>query len=242
MSASGAVASSPAHCGLSGSVVLGDHAMLGGGVGIADHVTVGARAQVGAASGVMHDIPAGERWGGAPAVPMRDFFRQVAAVQALAQGKKGRQQWLTMPGSALESIDIMRLMKLLPHRYPFLLVDRIIDIDGDNSAIGIKNVTVNEPHFQGHFPDQPVMPGVLIIEAMAQTAGAICIHKMSREKPSLVYFMTIDNAKFRRPVVPGDRLELHVKKAQEPRQHLALRLRGRWSTAPRSRRRTSPPC
>ena len=69
----------------------------------------------------------------------------------------------------------MQLMKLLPHRYPFLLVDRIIEIDGDNSAIGIKNVTVNEPHFQGHFPEQPVMPGVLIIEAMAQTAGAICI-------------------------------------------------------------------
>ena len=134
-------------------------------------------------------------------------------------------------GSALGSIDIMRLMKLLPHRYPFLLVDRIIDIDGDNSAIGIKNVTVNEPHFQGHFPDQPVMPGVLIIEAMAQTAGAICIHKMAGEKPSLVYFMTIDNAKFRRPVVPGDRLELRVKKAQESRHHLALRLRGhgRWS-------------
>jgi 3-hydroxyacyl-[acyl-carrier-protein] dehydratase len=115
---------------------------------------------------------------------------------------------------ALQSIDILRLMKLLPHRYPFLLVDRIIEIDGDNSAVGIKNVTMNEPHFQGHFPDQPVMPGVLIIEAMAQTAGAICIHKMSREKPSLVYFMTIDNAKFRRPVVPGDRLEIHVRKVK----------------------------
>jgi 3-hydroxyacyl-[acyl-carrier-protein] dehydratase len=108
----------------------------------------------------------------------------------------------------------MRLMKLLPHRYPFLLVDKIIDIDGDDSATGIKNVTANEPHFQGHFPDQPVMPGVLIIEAMAQTAGAICIHKMAGEKPSLVYFMTIDNAKFRRPVVPGDRLELRVKKVK----------------------------
>ena len=111
-------------------------------------------------------------------------------------------------------MDIMRLMKLLPHRYPFLLVDKIIDIDGDDSATGIKNVTANEPHFQGHFPDQPVMPGVLIIEAMAQTAGAICIHKMAGEKPSLVYFMTIDNAKFRRPVVPGDRLELRVKKVK----------------------------
>lgn len=114
--------------------------------------------------------------------------------------------------TALEAADIMRLMRLLPHRYPFLLVDRIIDIDQDNSAIGIKNVTVNEPHFQGHFPEQPVMPGVLIVEAMAQTAGAICLITMGDGKPSLVYFMTIDNAKFRRPVMPGDRLELHVKK------------------------------
>ncbi len=114
----------------------------------------------------------------------------------------------------LQSIDIIRLMKLLPHRYPFLLVDKIIEINGDESAIGIKNVTMNEPHFQGHFPGQPVMPGVLIVEAMAQTAGAICIQKMAGDKPSLVYFMTIDNAKFRRPVVPGDRLEIHVKKVK----------------------------
>ena len=115
--------------------------------------------------------------------------------------------------STLQSIDIMTLLKLLPHRYPFLLVDKIIDIDGDNSAIGIKNVTINEPHFQGHFPEQPVMPGVLIVEAMAQTAGAICIHNKN-DRPSLVYFMTIDGAKFRKPVVPGDRLEIHVKKVK----------------------------
>jgi 3-hydroxyacyl-[acyl-carrier-protein] dehydratase len=118
-------------------------------------------------------------------------------------------------GKTLESLDILRLMRLLPHRYPFLLVDRIVDIDGDNSAVGIKNVTVNEPHFQGHFPEQPVMPGVLIVEAMAQTAGAICIHKLGGAKPSLVYFMTIDNAKFRRPVLPGDRLEIRVTKLKQ---------------------------
>jgi 3-hydroxyacyl-[acyl-carrier-protein] dehydratase len=115
----------------------------------------------------------------------------------------------------LETLDILALFKLLPHRYPLLLVDRIVEIDGDSSAIGIKNVTFNEPHFQGHFPDQPVMPGVLIIEAMAQTAGAICIRSTGAEKPSLVYFMTIDNAKFRRPVVPGDRLEIHVRKLKQ---------------------------
>lgn len=118
-------------------------------------------------------------------------------------------------GTTLDSLDILRLLRTLPHRYPFLLVDKIIEIDGDNSAIGIKNVTINEPHFQGHFPEQPVMPGVLIIEAMAQTAGAICIRSTGEDKPSLVYFMTVDNAKFRRPVVPGDRLEIHVRKLKQ---------------------------
>ena len=117
--------------------------------------------------------------------------------------------------TTLESLDILGIMRLLPHRYPFLLIDRVIEIDGDNSAIGIKNVTCNEPHFQGHFPEQPVMPGVLIVEAMAQTAGAICIRSTGEDKPSLVYFMTIDGAKFRKPVVPGDKLEIHVKKLKQ---------------------------
>jgi len=120
------------------------------------------------------------------------------------------------PGSTtLETMDILKIMGLLPHRYPFLLVDRIVDIDGDNAAVGIKNVTINEPHFQGHFPGQPVMPGVLIIEAMAQTAGAICIHSSADDSPSLVYFMTVDGAKFRRPVVPGDQLAIHVRKLKQ---------------------------
>jgi 3-hydroxyacyl-[acyl-carrier-protein] dehydratase len=118
-------------------------------------------------------------------------------------------------GKTLESFDILRIMQLLPHRYPFLLVDRIIDIDGDNSAIGIKNVTASEPHFMGHFPQQPVMPGVLIIEAMAQTAGAICIASTGEGRPSLVYFMTIDGAKFRKPVMPGDQLHIHVRKQKQ---------------------------
>lgn len=118
-------------------------------------------------------------------------------------------------GKTLDSLDITAILKLLPHRYPFLLIDRVIHIDGDNSAIGIKNVTFNEPHFQGHFPDHPVMPGVLIIEAMAQTAGAICIHSTGDSKPSLVYFLTIDGAKFRKPVVPGDKLEIHVNKIKQ---------------------------
>lgn len=110
----------------------------------------------------------------------------------------------------LEAADIGRILNALPHRYPFLLVDRIVQIDGNRSAVGIKNVTINEPHFQGHFPDRPVMPGVLIVEAMAQTAGAITVMAEDAGTPSVVYFMTIDACKFRKPVLPGDRLELHV--------------------------------
>jgi len=110
--------------------------------------------------------------------------------------------------------DLREILTLLPHRYPFLLVDKIIEIDGDNSAIGIKNVTVNEPHFMGHFPDHPIMPGVLLVEGMAQTAGAICARE-AETGSNLVYFMTIDNARFRKPVVPGDRVEFHVVKQKQ---------------------------
>jgi 3-hydroxyacyl-[acyl-carrier-protein] dehydratase len=116
--------------------------------------------------------------------------------------------------TSLGTAEILEIMKLLPHRYPFLLVDRIIEINGDDSAIGIKNVTANEPQFMGHFPGNPIMPGVLLIEAMAQTAGAICARKISGNT-SLVYFMTIDNARFRKPVVPGDRVEFHVTKQKQ---------------------------
>lgn len=110
--------------------------------------------------------------------------------------------------------ELREILALLPHRYPFLMVDKIIAIDGDNSAIGIKNVTVNEPQFMGHFPDHPIMPGVLLIEGMAQTAGAICARKTGSGS-NLVYFMTIDNARFRKPVVPGDRVEFHVVKQKQ---------------------------
>ena len=118
------------------------------------------------------------------------------------------------PQPKLESADIVKLLELLPHRYPFLLVDRIVDIDSDNSCIGVKNVTYNEQIFTGHFPQAPIFPGVLLIEGMAQTAGAICARK-TRAGTNLVYFMTIDNARFRRPVVPGDRVEFHVVKQKQ---------------------------
>ena len=118
-----------------------------------------------------------------------------------------------MSGETLEAIGIQEILAALPHRYPFLLVDRIIEIRGDEHGIGIKNVTANEPHFLGHFPGNPVMPGVLVLEGMAQTAGTLCIRSIPGQvKPALVYFLTIDKAKFRRPVVPGDTVEYHVKK------------------------------
>jgi len=121
-------------------------------------------------------------------------------------------------GATLETLDIIRILDYLPHRYPFLLIDRVVEIKGDESCVGIKNVTINEPHFQGHFPSRPVMPGVLMIEAMAQTAGVVAMHAQGQaERPKSVYFVTIDKAKFRKPVGPGDRIEFHMTKTAQKR-------------------------
>ena len=112
----------------------------------------------------------------------------------------------------LQSADIQLIQQILPHRYPFLLVDKVVDIDGTNSARGIKNVTFNEPHFQGHFPGTPIMPGVTLVEAMGQTAGVmIGVGGDLVDREALIYFMSIDKCKFRRKVVPGDVVELEIK-------------------------------
>jgi 3-hydroxyacyl-[acyl-carrier-protein] dehydratase len=113
---------------------------------------------------------------------------------------------------ALPSVDLAMIQRMIPHRYPFLFIDRVRDIRVGESAVGVKNVTINEPHFQGHFPNKPVMPGVMIVEAMAQTAAVLISQTLNLvDRDPLVYFMTMDNFRFRRMVVPGDVLELHVK-------------------------------
>ena len=118
----------------------------------------------------------------------------------------------------LNTMMIAEILEALPHRYPMLMIDRIVDIDGDESAVGIKNVTFNEPIFTGHFPGNPIFPGVLIIEGMAQTAGAIVIANDAMSgKKNIVLMLTIDKAKFRKPAQPGDRLEYHIRKIQRRR-------------------------
>ncbi|QXM24658.1 3-hydroxyacyl-ACP dehydratase FabZ [Elioraea tepida] len=113
----------------------------------------------------------------------------------------------------IEALDIQRIMQAIPHRYPFLLIDRVEDVVPDASAVGIKNVSINEQFFQGHFPVHPVMPGVLIIESMAQTAAVLVVETLGPDAAGkVVYFMLIENAKFRRPVVPGDQMRIHVRK------------------------------
>ena len=129
------------------------------------------------------------------------------------------------PENMIEEIRIDQILKLLPHRYPFLLVDRLKDVIPGESGIGIKNVTMNEPFFQGHFPENPVMPGVLQIEAMAQTAGIIVLMSFPEEERNgnSVYFMTVDEVKFRKPILPGDVIEFSVEKEQAVRNVFKFR-------------------
>jgi 3-hydroxyacyl-[acyl-carrier-protein] dehydratase len=123
-----------------------------------------------------------------------------------------------MNEEALGATDIGDILRLLPHRYPFLLVDRVVGIRGDERGVGIKNITMNEPQFVGHFPDNPVMPGILVIEGMAQTACVLCLRQLPpREKPRTMFFLTIDKAKFRKTAGPGDVLEYHMSKVAHRR-------------------------
>ncbi|PZU89876.1 MAG: 3-hydroxyacyl-[acyl-carrier-protein] dehydratase FabZ [Chelatococcus sp.] len=126
---------------------------------------------------------------------------------------------MTEAATTLQVADIQKIMACIPHRYPFLLVDRVVDIRGDEFGVGIKNVTFNEPQFTGHFPGRPVFPGVLMIEAMAQTAGVLVVNARGVDESAVssVLFTTIDKAKFRKPVIPGDQIRFHLTKIARKR-------------------------
>ncbi|EKV30815.1 (3R)-hydroxymyristoyl-[acyl carrier protein] dehydratase [Caenispirillum salinarum AK4] len=142
-------------------------------------------------------------------------------MDATSENKEGVTETAT-------TIGIERIMEMIPHRYPFLLIDKVIDVKKNESCVGIKNVTMNEPFFQGHFPRRPVMPGVLIIECMAQSAAVLVVETLGPESEGkLVYFMSVEGARFRRPVVPGDRLELHVSKEHSRRNVWKFRAEGK---------------
>src|SRR5690606_22092710 len=141
-------------------------------------------------------------------LPTNDHVRKIAMTEKkeAAEGSAS---------SALGSLDILRIMEMIPHRYPMLMIDRVREVVRNERAVGLKNVTINEAFFQGHFPRQPVMPGVLIIEAMAQTAAVLVVETLDGSVAGkLVYFMSIDSCRFRRPVEPGDQLEIEVKKVR----------------------------
>ena len=146
--------------------------------------------------------------------PCRDPDRQGALVVRWPGQTKGSSGMdLNAVAVAEQVIDIHGIQRMIPHRYPFLMIDRVIDLVANDRATGVKNVTINEPFFQGHFPTDPIMPGVLIIEAMAQTAAVLVVASLGPEREgSLVYFMSVDSARFRKPVVPGDTLLVHVEK------------------------------
>jgi 3-hydroxyacyl-[acyl-carrier-protein] dehydratase len=136
-----------------------------------------------------------------------------------------------MKAETVEAVEIRDILRLLPHRYPFVMVDRIIDIHGDERGIGIKNVTINEPQFLGHFPENPVMPGVLLIEGMAQTAAVLVLRLLHLQETRSMFLITVDEAKFRRPAVPGDRLEYHVRKSAHRRNMWWYRTEARIGSA-----------
>jgi len=121
-------------------------------------------------------------------------------------------------------MDIQRILSALPHRYPFLLVDRILETEGETRIVGLKNVTINEPFFQGHFPGHPIMPGVLIVEALAQTGGVLLLSRMPDADTKVVYFMALDGVRFRKPVLPGDQLRMVVDVVQH--RGATVKLRG----------------
>ncbi len=198
--------------GVSGSCNVGDYVMMGGQVGLCrpfDHRRWGdARRARRSRYRCSRRRPL-QRLAGS-AVARVAAWHQLGAPYGAQRRQIRRRRRMS---DTLGAIDIREILRLLPHRYPFILIDRLIDMRADEHAIGIKNVTINEPQFMGHFPDNPVMPGVLVIEGMAQTAGTLVLWHLGTEaRGRKVYFLTIDKAKFRKPAIPGDTIEYHVDK------------------------------
>jgi len=148
-----------------------------------------------------------------------EFAKQI---RKLYQQKKLVKKYQTIKKEGVV-FDINAIQRILPHRYPFLMVDKITELDFDKRVVGVKSVTNNEPFFQGHFPGQPVMPGVLILEAMAQCGGILLLNSFPDPTKKLVYFMTINNAKFRKPVVPGDQLILEAELAERKSKYVSIK-------------------
>ena len=212
--------------GAAGDTVIGEETRIGNLARIAENVAIGRHcvipAQAGLSAGARLEDFASELNAACPAgfgIRSITEIDQAILDDAIQSPQLGERQAMSEAAPAtIETFDILRLLKSLPHRYPFLMVDRVIEARGDEFGIGIKNVSINEPQFQGHFPERPVMPGVLLIEGMAQTAGVLCVNAHSPgRKPPLVYFMSIDKAKFRKPVLPGDRVEFHMTKTNRRR-------------------------
>ncbi len=217
--------------GISGSVEIGDGVILAGQVGIRDHIKSGKEAILSAQSGAATDIPERQIYSGKPAIPHKTWLRAQSIFSKLPDHIKRlrelednyldiRADLKPAPTDIItgntrrtnQMMNCLEIQEILPHRYPFLLVDRIIELEPKVKAIGLKNVTINEPFFQGHFPDFPIMPGVLTVEAMAQVAGILAVK--SGAKGNSTYFMSIEKAKFRKPVVPGDQLRFEVSVLQ----------------------------
>jgi len=225
-----------AYSGVAGSSTLGDRVILAAKAAVLGHISVGDGARVGVASAVHSDVPAGAQVTGVPAIPHRSWLRAATAFRSLpglltdARRLEARVKELeaavTSPDTdnttaatteASTSLDIQKIMALLPHRYPFLMIDRVLEVEPGVRAVGVKCVTANEPHFQGHFPGQPIMPGVLVAEAFAQLAGVVAMSAHPDFSGKAVYLMGLDRMRFRRPITPGDRVIITCEKTFERR-------------------------
>jgi len=230
-----------AYSGVAGSSKVGNRVVLAAKAAVLGHLNIGDGVQVGVASAVHGDVEAGSKVTGIPAIPHRQWLRSATAFSELPGLLKQVRQltervgelqahqevdWVrggppssdrpeasvSDPTPLAAPLDIQQLLKLLPHRYPFLMIDRVMELVPGERAVGIKCVSVNEPHFQGHFPNQPIMPGVLITEAFAQLAGIVALSMDEETKGQTVYMMGLDKIRFRSPVVPGDQLVITCEK------------------------------